>query len=104
MRILGVDFSNGLVNGDGDNWKAKLDKLKQVLGLWSQRDLSFIGGGMILNVLGASRFWHVAKVVFPQSGVVTSTSELFGPSFGNRKLRPLAGSAAGLLFPKGALM
>ena len=56
MRILGVYFSNGLVNVEGDNWKAKLDKLKQVLGLWSQRDLSFLGRGMILNVLGASRF------------------------------------------------
>ena len=69
MRILGVYFSNGLVNVDADNWKSKLDKLKQSLGLWSQRDLSFIGRGMIVNVLGASRFWHVANVLRPPTWV-----------------------------------
>ena len=50
LRILGVYFSNGLLDVDTDNWKPKLDKLKQVLGLWSKRDLSFLGRGMILNV------------------------------------------------------
>ena len=65
LKILGVYFSNGLVNVDEDNWRCKLDKLKRTLGLWSQRDLSFLGRGMILNVLGASKFWHVAKVLPP---------------------------------------
>ena len=50
LRILGVYFSNGLLDVDTDNWKPKLDKLKQVLGLWSKRDLSFLGRGMILTV------------------------------------------------------
>ena len=69
LKILGVYFSNGLVDVDEDNWRSKLDKLKQTLGLWSQRDLSFLGRGMILNVLGASRFWHVAKILLPPSWV-----------------------------------
>ena len=47
MRILGLCFSNGLVSDVG-NWKSKLYKLKQSLGLWSQRDLSFVGHSMIL--------------------------------------------------------
>ena len=65
MRILGVFFSNGLLSVDNDNWKPKLDKLSSVLGLWSQRDLSFVGRAMIVNVLGASRLWHVAKILPP---------------------------------------
>ena len=69
LKILGVYFSNGLVDVDEDNWRSKLDKLKKTLGLWSQRDLSFLGRGMILNVLGASRFWHVAKILLPLSWV-----------------------------------
>ena len=69
LEILGVYFSNGLVNVDEDNWRCKLDKLKRTLGLWSQRDLSFLGRGMILNVLGASKFWHVAKVLPPPKWV-----------------------------------
>ena len=48
----GLSFSNGLVS-DVDNWKSKLYKLKQSLGLWSQSDLSFIGHSMILcKILG----------------------------------------------------
>ena len=65
LRILGVYFSNGLLDVDTDKWRPKLDKLKQVLGLWSKRDLSFLGRGMILNVLGASQFWHVPKILSP---------------------------------------
>jgi len=60
MRILGVFFNNGLISVDKDNWKMKLDKLKSVLNLWSSRELSFVGRSIILNILGASRFWHVA--------------------------------------------
>ena len=65
IRILGVFFSNGLVSVESDNWKAKLDKLENVLNLWRQRELSFVGHTMIINVLGASRFWHVAKILAP---------------------------------------
>jgi hypothetical protein len=61
----GCLFSNGLVGVDDDNWRAKLDKLSSVLDLWKQRDLSFVGRALIVNVLGASRLWHVAKVVPP---------------------------------------
>ena len=67
IRILGVFFSNGLVSLDDDNWNSKLTKLSSILGLWKQRDLSFIGRSMIVNVLGASRLWHVAKVIAPPS-------------------------------------
>jgi len=69
MRILEVFFSNGLLRVDDDNRKSKLDKLSSVLGLWSQRKLSFIGRAMIVNVLGSSRLWHVAKILPPPSWV-----------------------------------
>ena len=58
MRILGGYVSNGLLSVENDNWKTKLDKLKSVVNLWGSRDLSFIGRAMILNVLGATCFWH----------------------------------------------
>ena len=83
LRILGVYFSNGLVAVDEENWRLKLDKLKGTLGLWWQRDFSFLGRGMTLNVLGARRFWHVAKVLPPQNGFLLNISELFGLLCGN---------------------
>jgi len=79
MRIVGVFFNNGLVSVDNDNWKTKLDKLKSVLNLWSSRELSFIGRSMILNVLGASRFWHVAKVLVPPNWVLDSYKSITWP-------------------------
>ena len=41
FRILEVFFSNGLVDVKCDNWKAILDKLKQVLGLYMVAARSF---------------------------------------------------------------
>ena len=79
MRILGVFFSNGLVCVDDDNWREKLNKLSSVLGLWKQRDLSFIGRAMIVNVLGASRLWHVAKVIPPPSWVHDNFKSIVWP-------------------------
>ena len=79
MRILGVFFGNGLVSVDQDNWKPKLDKLKSVLNLWSSRELSFVGRSMILNVLGASRFWHVAKILAPPTWVIDSYKSITWP-------------------------
>ena len=79
MRILGVFFSNGLLSVDNDNWKPKLDKLSSVLGLWSQRDLSFVGRAMIVNVLGASRLWHVAKILPPPSWVSDRFNSIVWP-------------------------
>ena len=70
VKILGVYFSNGLLSVDSDNWTSRLDKLQSVLNLWKQRELSFIGRAMIVNVLGASRFWHTAKVLIPPRWVI----------------------------------
>ena len=72
---MGVYFSNGLISVESDNWKARLGKLQSVLNLWKQRELSFLGHAMIVNVLGASRFWHTAKILAP-------------PSVGRRFLQP----------------
>ena len=69
IRILGVYFSNGLVSVDSDNWRAKLDKLESVLNLWKHRELSFLGRALIVNTLGTSRFYHVAKIVPPPNWV-----------------------------------
>ena len=76
MKILGVYFSNGLVSVESDNWKSKLDKLQNVVNLWKQRELSFLGRAMIINALGASRFWHTAKIIIPPQWVVDSYDKI----------------------------
>ena len=86
IRILGVFFSNGLVSVDDDNWRIKLNKLSSTLGLWKQRDLSFIGRSLIVNVLGASRLWHVAKVLAPPSWVNDNFKSIIWPFIWNGKM------------------
>ena len=86
IRILGVFFSNGLVSVDDDNWNVKLNKLSSTLGLWKQRDLSFIGRSLIVNVLGASRLWHVAKVLAPPSWVNDKFKSIIWPFIWNGKM------------------
>ena len=76
MKILGVYFSNGLVSVESDNWKSKLDKLENVVNLWKQRALSLLGRAMIINVLGASRFWHTAKIIIAPQWVVDSYNKI----------------------------
>ena len=63
MKILGVWYTNGLANVDSDNWQSKLNKLEKNLNLWKTRSLSFVGKALITNVLGASKFWFLAKIL-----------------------------------------
>ena len=90
MRILGVYFSNGLLLVDDDNWICKLDKLRSVLNLWSSRELSFIVRAMIINVLGASRFWHMAKILPPPRQVIDSYNSIVWPFIWKGKIEPIS--------------
>ena len=63
LRILGAHFGNSGRPLDHENFDPMLGKLQKVLDLWSSRDLSFIGRSLILNCLGASKFWYLARVL-----------------------------------------
>ena len=71
MKILGVWYTNGLANVDPDNWQSKLNKLEKNLNLWKTRSLSFVGKALIINVLGASKFWFLARVLPTPEWVIT---------------------------------
>ena len=63
MKILGVWYTNGLANVTIDNWQKKLKKLEKNLNLWKTRSLSLVGKALIINILGASKFWFLSKVL-----------------------------------------
>ena len=63
MKILGVYFSNGLSTVEQENWQPKLSKLEKNLNLWKSRNLSLVGKALIVNTLGASKFWFLAKIL-----------------------------------------
>lgn len=68
MKILGVYFSNGLSTVEQENWQPKLSKLEKNLNRWKSRNLSLVGKALIINTLGASKFWFLAKILPAPSG------------------------------------
>ena len=98
VKILDVYFSNGLISVEPDIWKARLGKLQSVLNLWKQRELSFLGRAMIVNVLGASRCWYTAKILAPLSGSSIPTTVSFGRLSGKEKWNRSVGSVVARRF------
>ena len=76
-KILGAVFSQK--NVERDNWQPKLDKLGQVLNLWSSRQLSYVGRALVINILAASIFFYLAKVFLVPNWVRTSFDRLVWP-------------------------
>ena len=63
MKILCIWFGNGSSNVEHDNWLPRLSKLENNLNHWKSRSLSLVGKSLIVNVLGASKFWFQAKIL-----------------------------------------
>ena len=61
MKILRVIF--GTVPTKIDNWQPKINKLGKALNLWKSCSLSFIGKGLIINVLLKSKFFYLARAL-----------------------------------------
>ena len=63
MKILGVWFSNGTLCVDPENWLPRLAKLETNLNLWKSCSLSSVGKTLVINLLGASKFWFLATIL-----------------------------------------
>ena len=90
MKILGVWYTNGLVNVDPDNWQSKLNKLETNLNLWKSRSLSFVGKALIINVLGASKFWFLARVLPTPEWVISRFKTLVFSFLWNSKIETVS--------------
>jgi len=88
MRILGIVFGQGEV--ETDNWGPKLAKLEKCLNVWRTRELSLIGKALIINTVGASRFWYAARVLPVPKWVVLHYEKLVWAFIWKTKLQPIA--------------
>ena len=83
MKILGVCFGN--MCADPENWLPRLSKLENNLNLWKTRSLSMIGKTLIINVLGVSKFWFLAKVLpIPEWVVIRFKKMIFHFLWGSK--------------------
>ena len=90
MKILGIWFGNGISIVDQDNWLPRLSKLETNLNLWKSRSLSLVGKSLIINVLGASKFWFLAKILTVPHWVETRFKTLVYRFLWNSKIETVS--------------
>ena len=78
LKILRVYV--GLGNLEEDNWGPRINAVKKTLLSWRQRNLSFQGKGLVINVLALSRIWYVATLVLMPPWVLRMLNSLI-PDF-----------------------
>lgn len=79
IKILGIWFQNGKMARDIDeNWKNRIDKLNNLIKLWSKRDLGYIGKVIIIKTFLTSQFTYVMQSVgLPESVLVKINKILY---------------------------
>lgn len=88
MKLLGVFF--GTVPVEIDNWQPKVNKLEKSINLWKSRSLSLVGKSLIVNVLGLSKFFYLAKVLRPPSWVFSRVNSLIWPFIWGSKIETVS--------------
>ena len=58
--------------------------------MWKSRALSFIGKALIVNVLGISKFMHVARVLIPPRWVLDKLNKLISSFVWGTNIEPVA--------------
>ena len=103
MKICGVWFSNGLVNVDPDNWLPRISKLESNINLWKCRSLSLIRKVLVINILGASKFWFLAKVLPTPEWVISRFKKLVFPFLWGSKIETVGRKSLSVPVHKGGL-
>ena len=74
MKILGIVF--GVVDVQRDNWEPKLSKLDKMLSMWKSHSLSMVGKSLIINILGVSKLFYLARVLVTPKWVLDRYNSL----------------------------
>lgn len=77
MKGLGVWF--GTVPAEQDNWQPKINKFQKCINSWKSRSLSLVGKAMIINIIGLSKFFHLASVLLLPDWVVRRVNQIIWP-------------------------
>ena len=88
MKVLGVWF--GVVPVEQDNWLSKVVKLEKSINLWKSRSLSFVGKSLIINVLGLSKFYYLARVLLLPDWVSRRVNRVIWPFLWGSKIETVA--------------
>ena len=88
MKILGVWF--GVVSVDRDNWLPRVEKLEKSINMWKSRSLSFVGKALVINVVGLTKFYYLARVLMVPEWVLSRVNALIWPFLWGSKMETVA--------------
>ena len=101
MKVLGVWF--GVVPVEQDNWSSKLTKLEKSINLWKSRSLSLLGKCLIVNVIGLSKFYYLARVLLLPEWVSRRVNQLIWPFIWGSKIETVSRKSCFCSVPEGGL-
>ena len=82
-KILGHYFQN--VDCAQLNWNHKVEKIKNIVTSWQQRDLTYQGRALLINALMTSTLWYNVTSLPVPSWVVTEVEQIIYGFFWNNK-------------------
>ena len=86
MKVLGVT-----IPVEQDNyWMPKINKLEKALNLWRARSLSLLGKALIINVIGLSKLFYLAKVLIVPAWVFARVNSIVWPFLCGCKMETVA--------------
>ena len=88
IEILRVVFGTEPV--EEANWQLKINKLEKSLNLWKSSALSLVGRGLIVNVLGFSRFLYLPKVLVVPQWFLSIVNQLVWPFIWGSKIESVS--------------
>ncbi len=77
MRCLGIYVGHDKLLNEKLNWFDKLDEIRQLLSLWSARDLSIYGKVQIIKTFAVSQLVLVASLLPVPKDIVTEINRMF---------------------------
>ena len=77
LRCLGVYVGHDKKSNEKLNWLDKLDKINQLVTLWSKRDLSIYGRVQIIKSFAVAQLVQVASLLSIPVGIVPKLNDIF---------------------------
>ncbi|CAB4041209.1 Hypothetical predicted protein, partial [Paramuricea clavata] len=92
-----------LGNDDAVDWNSLIERFEGKLCLWKQRQLTFCGRSLIVNMLGLSIFWYQATIFDMPKTVIFRINKLLFPFVWGKKREWMARSSVSQPLAQGGL-
>ena len=76
VKVLGIWVCKNMEEIHDVNFKERIEKLRTVLNMWRQRDLSLKGKVVIINTLALSQIQYVSSVLYVSDNVIDCVNKI----------------------------